>query len=72
MEVGAGSGEILVQLRRFLPRAEMQGYDISSQAHAIAQPKERDGLIFHHGDFLAQEGPGATASCALACSTCLA
>ena len=57
VEVGAGSGEILVQLRKTFPGARLEGYDISPQAHAIAGPKATDGLTFHLADYLAADGP---------------
>jgi cyclopropane fatty-acyl-phospholipid synthase-like methyltransferase len=58
VEVGTGSGEILVQLRGLLPGAKMEGYDISPVAFAIAKAKAAEGLAFHHADFLAAEtGP---------------
>lgn len=49
VEIGSGSGEVLVQLARHYPDAEMHGWDVSPQAHAIASQKVRPGLSFHHG-----------------------
>lgn len=49
VEIGSGSGEVLVQLGRHFPDARLEGWDISPQAHAIAQPKSRPGLEFHLG-----------------------
>lgn len=57
VEVGSGSGEILVRLRPFLADAMLSGYDISSNAHAIAAPKQAPGLTFHHADFHRVETP---------------
>jgi hypothetical protein len=57
VEVGTGSGEILVQLRQSFPAARLEGYDISPQAYAIAAPKSGDWLTFHHADYLTAEGP---------------
>ncbi|MDT5235488.1 MAG: hypothetical protein QOF47_1475 [Mycobacterium sp.] len=57
VEVGTGSGEILVQLRQSFPAARLEGYDISPQAYAIAAPKSDDWLTFHHADYLTAEGP---------------
>jgi len=54
VEVGCGSGEVLVSLRKFLPDAIMRGFEISPDAHAIARQKEARGLSFHHRDFLAE------------------
>ncbi|AGB21787.1 methyltransferase family protein [Mycobacterium sp. JS623] len=57
VEVGTGSGEILVQLRDSFPAARLEGYDISPQAHAIAARKSADRLTFHHADYLTSDGP---------------
>jgi hypothetical protein len=57
VEVGMGSGEILVQLRGTFPAARLEGYDISPQAYAIAAPKAADLLTFHHADYLTADGP---------------
>jgi SAM-dependent methyltransferase len=57
VEVGTGSGEILVQLRQTFPAARLAGYDISPQAYAIAAPKAADRLTFHHADYLTADGP---------------
>ena len=56
-EVGCGSGEILVELRRQYPNANFTGYDISPQASAINSAKSEPGLAFHQIDFLAQATP---------------
>jgi SAM-dependent methyltransferase len=55
VEIGCGSGQILVELARLWPDTRFEGYDISPQAMAIAQPKAREGLTFHHSDYFAQE-----------------
>lgn len=52
VEVGTGSGEILVHLAGEYPDATLKGYDISPQAYAIASPKSTDQLAFYHEDFL--------------------
>jgi SAM-dependent methyltransferase len=57
VEVGSGSGEVLVNLARFYPEARMEGYDISPQAHAIAGPKSAGDLAFHRADYLAVDRP---------------
>jgi cyclopropane fatty-acyl-phospholipid synthase-like methyltransferase len=49
VEVGSGSGEVLVQLARHFPNARLEGWDVSPQAHAIAGPKSREGIEFHLG-----------------------
>jgi len=51
VEIGSGSGEVLVQLSRLLPDTTMEGWDISPQAHAIAGGKSAEGLQFHHGAY---------------------
>lgn len=52
VEVGCGSGQILVELASRYPQTRFAGYDISPQAMAIAGPKATDRLKFHHADFL--------------------
>lgn len=54
-EVGCGSGEILVRLQEHLPQAVFEGFDTSSQAIALAAPKQRNRLVFRHGDYIAAE-----------------
>jgi hypothetical protein len=56
VEVGSGSGEVLVNLAKFYPEARMEGYHISPQAHAIAVPKSDGNLAFHRADYLAVVG----------------
>jgi len=51
-EIGCGSGEILVELKRRRPDAQFTGFDVSPQAYAICLPKQADGLEFKQGDFL--------------------
>ncbi|MDT5009036.1 MAG: hypothetical protein QOH57_653 [Mycobacterium sp.] len=51
VEIGTGSGEILVNLKKIYPDAQLDGYDISPQAIAIAEPKSADGLRFHLSDY---------------------
>jgi hypothetical protein len=57
VEVGSGSGEILVRLANRYPNAQIKGYDISPQAYAIASPKATERLTFHHADFLSADAP---------------
>jgi hypothetical protein len=57
VEVGAGSGEILVQLKKSFPAARLEGYDISPQAYAIAAQKAAEGLAFYHADYLDANAP---------------
>jgi SAM-dependent methyltransferase len=56
VEVGSGSGEVLVNLARYFPAARMEGYDISPQAHAIAGPKSAGNLAFHRANYLEADG----------------
>lgn len=56
VEIGSGSGEMLVELARRYPEVRMEGFDISPQAHAIAAPKSRAPLLFHQGDFFESGG----------------
>lgn len=57
VEIGSGSGEVLVNLARYYPGARMEGYDISPQAYAIAGPKSGGNLAFHRANYL-EAGPG--------------
>ena len=51
-EVGCGSGEILVELRKRRPDAAFTGFEISPQAYAICSPKAAPGLDFRLADLL--------------------
>ena len=53
VEIGCGSGQILVELARELPAARLEGYDVSSQAIAIAAPKANERLTFRQADYFA-------------------
>jgi SAM-dependent methyltransferase len=55
VEIGCGSGQILVELAEIFPQARLDGYDISPQAMAIAGPKAGGRLAFHQADYLASE-----------------
>lgn len=57
VEVGSGSGEVLVNLLKNFPAARADGYDISPQAHEIASPKMTDRLKFHRTDYLTAGAP---------------
>lgn len=50
-EVGCGAGQVLTALQKTFPEARLQGWDISSQAIALAQPFANSHLNFTHGDF---------------------
>jgi hypothetical protein len=56
VEIGTGSGEILVNLKKIYPEAQIDGYDISPQAFAIAAAKSNDGLNFYHADYFDVDG----------------
>src|SRR6476620_8999103 len=57
VEVGTGSGENLVELKKVFPTSRLEGYDISPQAYAIAARKAAAGLSFHNADYLTVDGP---------------
>lgn len=52
-EIGSGAGEVLAALAGDFPAAELHGYDISPQAHAIASAKASARLHFHCADMIA-------------------
>ena len=52
-EIGCGAGGVLAQLRQSRPAAELTGYDISPQAHALSRRFAGDRLKFVLGDALA-------------------
>jgi hypothetical protein len=56
VEIGTGSGEILVNLQKMFPDTRFDGYDVSPQAYAICAPKATDGLTFYHADYFAVAG----------------
>ena len=59
-DVGCGAGQILVELQRALGQSvEFAGFDIASQAIAIAQPNENSRLKFYNTDFLSAAVPEA-------------
>lgn len=49
-EIGCGAGGILAQLSAALPHCFLKGYDISPQAHEIAQRFSSDRCQFELGD----------------------
>jgi hypothetical protein len=51
-EVGCGAGEILVQLKGHLPESSFVGYEMSEQAFALAQSREREGVHFINANML--------------------
>jgi hypothetical protein len=57
-EVGSGAGEILKQLQRALePGVVFEGYEISPDAHKVAQTRQNEGLRFHCADFITTPTP---------------
>lgn len=50
-EVGCGSGDVLINLRRHYPDAALYGYDISPQAAVFWREHEQYGIHFQQGDF---------------------
>jgi SAM-dependent methyltransferase len=57
VEVGCGSGEILVELAKQLPGSNLTGYDIAPAAIEIAKKKAGSNLNFQLADFLDLEIP---------------
>lgn len=55
-EIGCGSGEILVELKKRRPDAQFTGFEISPQAFAICSPKQAPGLDFRQDDLLQSSG----------------
>ncbi len=51
-EIGCGSGEILVNLKRLRPETRITGFEISPQAYAICSAKRSEGLDFTLGNLL--------------------
>lgn len=49
VEIGCGSGEVLLRLGDHFPQARLEGWDISPQAYMIARSKRRD--TFHLGEW---------------------
>jgi SAM-dependent methyltransferase len=56
-EIGCGAGRILADLQRYFPKATCDGYDISPQAHDIAQQLSGERLRFHLADMLSEPTP---------------
>ncbi|WP_051531636.1 class I SAM-dependent methyltransferase [Sphingomonas sp. URHD0057] len=57
-EIGCGSGELLVELKARRPRAQITGFEISSQAYAICSAKQAEGLEFRLENLIsASAGP---------------
>lgn len=55
-EVGCGSGEILVELQKNLPKdIQFSGYEISPQAYEISKRKSNEQLRFFHEDITKKE-----------------
>ncbi len=50
-EVGCGSGDVLVHLRRHYPEAAFYGYDISPQAAVFWREHEQYDIHFRQGNF---------------------
>ena len=51
-EIGCGSGDILVELKKLRPIADSKGFEISPQAYAICSRKQVPGLEFRLDDLL--------------------
>lgn len=50
-EIGCGAGDVLSELRRWMPDARLYGYDISSQASAFWDDHRDKRIEFRVGDF---------------------
>jgi SAM-dependent methyltransferase len=57
VEIGCGSGAILVELRRFFPEASLAGFDIAPAAARFWEEPTAFGIQFELADYLALEGP---------------
>lgn len=57
VEIGCGSGGVLVALRKALPRARFAGFDIAPGAQRFWSAPEAGGIRFVLGDYLAMEEP---------------
>ena len=55
VEIGCGSGEILVHLKQKRPEAKVVGFEISPQAYEICSRKRADGLEFYLADYLKED-----------------
>jgi SAM-dependent methyltransferase len=51
-EIGCGTGDISVYLKKFYPQSEFSGYDISPQAERFWDRHIDTGVRFYCGDFL--------------------
>lgn len=51
-EVGCGSGEILVELKKRRPDAHFTGFEVSPQAYGICSAKQAPGLDFRLADLV--------------------
>jgi SAM-dependent methyltransferase len=51
-EIGCGAGEILVQLKAWLPDSSFVGYEMSEQAFALARSREREGVHYINSNML--------------------
>lgn len=54
-EVGCGTGEILLNLSRSFPHADMAGYEVSPHAYERAKLKETEKVSFHLRDALQEQ-----------------
>lgn len=51
VEIGCGSGEVLMLLGDYYRTTKLEGWDISPQAHAMARARARNDATFHLGDW---------------------
>lgn len=57
VEVGCGSGAVLVSLQRLLPDTRMEGYDIAPDAQRFWNGTSRSGIHLGLGDYLEMVTP---------------
>ncbi|WDR02352.1 methyltransferase domain-containing protein [Devosia algicola] len=57
VEVGCGSGAVLVGLQKMLPNARMEGYDIAPDAQRFWGEPSHLGIHFGLGDYLEMDTP---------------
>ena len=57
VEVGCGSGAVLVALQKAIPAASMAGYDIAPDAQRFWEEPSHSGISFSLGDYLELDTP---------------
>lgn len=57
VEIGCGSGNILVSLHKFYPNCELRGFDIAPDAERFWKKHESTGIRFKLADYLTVDEP---------------